>query len=146
MIITHPSKFIVKERSAPVSAPQGSLASPVLSCLYASEVLEKINANPIYSSEHLPVAPRSYVDDVGFLAISDSLEENIITLRHTLYKAEKHFNEIGMHIDPEKSDLMHFSWRKNDKKIPSADNHRRTTNCHHHPTSLHLLARVLPRP
>ena len=24
-----------------------------------------------------------------------------------------------MHIDPEKSDLMHFSWRKNDKKTPS---------------------------
>ena len=91
--------------------------SPVLSCLYASEVLEKINANPIYSSEQLPVVPRSYVDDIGFLMISDSLEENII-LRHTLYKAEKHFNEIGMHIDPEKSDLMHFSWRNNDKKSP----------------------------
>ena len=101
-----------------IGVPQGSLASPVLSCLYASEVLEKINANPIMSSESLPVTPRSYVDDVGFLAISDSLEENVIILRHTLYRAEKHFNEIGMHIDPEKSDLMHFSWRKNDKKSP----------------------------
>ena len=101
-----------------IGVPQGLPASPVLSCLYASEILEKINTNPIYSSEQLPVTPRSYVDDVGFLAISDSLEENIIILQQTLYKAEKHFNQIGMYIDPEKSDLMHFSWRKNDKKSP----------------------------
>ena len=89
-----------------IGVPQGLPASPVLSCLYTLEVLEKINANPIFTSEQLPVTPRSYVDNVGFLAISNSFEENIITLQHTLLKAEKHFHEIRMHIDPDKSDLM----------------------------------------
>jgi hypothetical protein len=42
-----------------IGVPQGSPASPVLSCPHTSEVLETLNADPIYSSEQLPVAPRS---------------------------------------------------------------------------------------
>ena len=113
-----------------VGVPQGSPASPVLSCLYASSVLEQLNNNPIFSSLNLPVGPRSYIDDVGFLAISDSLHENTILLGETLKTAQDLFNSIGMSIDPDKSDLMHFSWRRNYNASPSLHttiNHTRVT-------------------
>lgn len=70
-----------------VGVPQGSPVSPVLACLYAAEPLFKLTNNPIFSGTGHPVGPRSYVDDLAFLAISDSPGENVITLGHTLYTA-----------------------------------------------------------
>ena len=71
-----------------VGVPQGSPVSPVLACLYAAPVIRQLTDNPILSSVNLPTSPRSYVDDLAFLAISDSLAENCIILGATLQRAE----------------------------------------------------------
>jgi len=94
-----------------VGVPQGSPVSPVLACLYAAEPLRILTDNPAFSGTGLPIGPRSYVDDLAFLAISDSPDENIIMLRHTLYTAISLFAKIGMEIDPDKSELIHFTWK-----------------------------------
>ena len=67
-----------------IGLPQGSPVSPTLSCLYAAEPLQALNLSPIFSSTNHPVSPRSYIDDLRFLAISDSLSENVILLSATL--------------------------------------------------------------
>ena len=102
-----------------IRVPQGSPASPILSCLYSSEVIETFNRSFISSGLSIPISLRSYIDDVGFLAISDSLEENVITLKATLNKAQLLFTSIGMKINPDKLDLMHFSNRRGHNSSPS---------------------------
>ena len=100
-----------------VGVPQGSPVSPVLACLYSSTVLEELNLHPIFyqsDSQLLPVGPRAYVDDFGFLAISDDLETNTLLLRKSLDRAVETLTRIGMSIDPDKCDLMHFTWRRQD--------------------------------
>ena len=60
-----------------VGVPQGSPVSLVLACIYSSAVLEHLNKDPIFAetgNHPLPVGPRAYVDDFGFLAISDDLK------------------------------------------------------------------------
>ena len=101
-----------------IGLPQGSPVSPSLSCLYAAEPLQSLNSSPIFSSTNHPVGPRSYIDDLGFLAISDSLSENVILLSATLDRALSLFGSIGMSFDPDKSELMHFSWRKGPSPNP----------------------------
>ena len=101
-----------------LSILQGSPISPVLACLYAAPVLRSFMDNPDTTSI-LPVGPRSYVDDMGFLAISDSLHENTLVLERTLHRATKELESLGMSIDPTKCDLMHFSWRPRDDSSPS---------------------------
>ena len=91
-----------------VGVPQGSPVSPSLACLYASEVLERFNANPILSGLDIPCGARAYIDDFGFLAISDSLHDNTAVLKASMTKAVALFSSIGMSLDPDKSDLMHF--------------------------------------
>lgn len=98
--------------------PQGSPVSPVLACLYAAPVLHSFMTNPDTTSI-LPVGPRSYVDDMGFLAISDSLHENTLVLEWTLQQATRELDALGMSIDPTKCDLMHFSWKRSDDSSPS---------------------------
>ena len=104
--------------SIDVGVPQGSPVSPVLACLYAAEPLHILTRNLVFSGTGHPVGPRSYVDNLAFLTISDSPGENIITLRHTLYTALDLFAEIGMKIDPDKSELIHFTWRKKPQHPP----------------------------
>jgi len=107
-----------------VGVPQGSPVSPVLACLYAAEPLRILTNNPAFSGTGLPIGPRSYVDDLAFLAISDSPDENIIMLRHTLYTAISLFAKIGMEIDPDKSELIHFTWKKKPRHPTLTFSHR----------------------
>ena len=108
-----------------VGVPQGSPVSPVLTCIYSSAVLEHLNKNPIFAetgNHPLPVGPCAYVDDFGFLAISDDLETNIYMLRKTLDNTTSILTTIGMSIDPDKCDLMHFSWRRGSTTNPADSN------------------------
>ena len=96
-----------------VGVPQGSPVSPVLTCIYSSTVLEELNLHPIFyqsDTQLLPIGPRTYIDDFGFLAISDDLETNTLLLHKSLDRAVNTLTRIGMSIDPDKCDLMHFSW------------------------------------
>jgi hypothetical protein len=64
------------------------------------------------------VGPRAYVDDYGLLAIGHSHEENMIALEDAAQVLVASLDKIGLRIDPAKSDLMHFSWRKQTVEIP----------------------------
>jgi len=123
-----------------VGVPQGSPVSPVLAWLYAAEPLRILTTNPAFSGVDLPVGLRSYVDDLAFLAISDSLHENVIMLKHTLDSAIEEFGKIGMLIDPDKSELMHFSWKQNTPSPPLSFTH----GVEHEERTGRLLARTVP--
>jgi len=81
------------------------------------------------------------MDDLGFLAISDSLEHNLECLDHTLNVAELGFRDIGMSFNPDKCDLQHFSWCRKYKplKLVTRVNGTNITI----PAELHQVARIL---
>ena len=110
--------FISEPEPIHVGVPQGSPVSPVLACLYASEPLKDLVDNPVYAKTGRPVGPRAYVDDYGLLAIGHSHEENMAALEDAAQVLVASLDRIGLRIDPSKSDLMHFSWRKQTVDIP----------------------------
>jgi len=69
-------------------------------------------------TRNLPVSIRAYVDDHGLHAISNDLETNVYLLRKALESLVGTFTAIGMSIDPDKCDLMHFSWRRGETNPP----------------------------
>ena len=104
-----------------VGFPQGSPISPVLACIYSSIVLEYLNLHPIFDEtgdNSVPIAPKAYVDDFGFHAASSDLASNMVTLKETLNVAVGILTKIGMSIDPDKCDLIHFSWKRGDNESP----------------------------
>ena len=97
-----------------VGLPQGSPISPVLACLFTACLLEILNSDPIFCEPDplsLPVGPRGYVDDFGFHAIACDLETSTHILKLTLDKAVDILDCLGLTIDPDKCDLIHFTWR-----------------------------------
>ena len=104
--------FLSPIEGVAVGVPQGSPASPVLACMYSSSVMEYLYENPVYSSSSIPVCPRAYIDDLGLHVASNSLHENVLILNFVLQCTIKALARIGMSIDTDKCDLMHFSWRK----------------------------------
>ena len=111
--------FVSSPAPIHVRVPQGSPVSPTLACIYASEPLEDMLANPIFTETiKLPVSSRAYVDDYGFLAISPSTSENNHALSLVLNRLLPALDRIGLRIDPAKTDIMHFSWQKKPEPTP----------------------------
>ena len=67
---------------------------------------------------NIPLSPRSYIDNFAVLAISDSLSDNVATLSKGLMEVCNLLQNIGMSIDTEKLDLIHFTRRPKDGLIP----------------------------
>jgi hypothetical protein len=85
--------------------PQGSPVSPILFMLYLA---------PLF---HLGI-PRTrfgYADDVALLATSPSLVANSTALSESLQEALDWGATEGITFDPDKSELLHFSRRRQDQ-------------------------------
>ena len=102
-----------------VGIPQGSPVSPVLSVIYASEIITTLKEANILTTSGIPLSPRSYIDDYAVLAISCSLQDNLIALDEGLQFVVKALARIGMTCDIKKLDLQHFTRRPSDKDSPS---------------------------
>jgi len=62
--------------------------------------------------------PSIKVDDHSLHAISNDLETNVQLLKIALESLVGTFTAISMSIDPDKCDLMHFSWRRGETNPP----------------------------
>ena len=106
-------------RPIAVGIPQGSPISPVLSIIYAAEVITLLKGAKICTPSGIPLSPRSYVDDYAIMAISNSLQDNIATLSLGLDSVVDTLAHIGMTCNTTKLDLQHFTRRPSDKEFPS---------------------------
>jgi len=117
--------YISTLKAINIGLAQGLPISPVLACLYTSEPLEQMIEEPSYSTSHTntkrynwPIGPRAYVDDHGLLSIGDNWETNNEHLAKAAKRLTDLLSEIGLKIDPRKSEIMHFSVRRNEKPPP----------------------------
>jgi ribonuclease HI len=98
--------------------PQGSPVSPVLSVIYSADVIRHIRDSPdLVTEAGYPLRPLSYVDDFAILSISNSLADNAQTLGRGLEQTLSRLRDVGMTIDTDKLDLMHFT-RKTKPVLP----------------------------
>ena len=101
-----------------VGIPQGSPCSTALSVLYSAALIVLVRDHGfLHSPIGIPISPRSYVDDLGLLAISDSLSDNVTTLRKGLLVVVRKLKTMGMTIDTSKLEIQHFSRRRNDDQV-----------------------------
>ena len=96
-------------RDLDIGIPQGSPCSPVLSIIYAAEVLSDLQEADIRTSAGIPVDPKGYIDDMMLQAFSKSATDNITSLTAALEIIIASLAKIGMVIDPDKTELIHFS-------------------------------------
>ena len=84
--------------------PQSSPTSPILFALYIAPLFWMGRRNAKYG----------YADDVGLLATSPSLQANCNILTKHLQEALEWGHSEGITFDPAKSELIHFSRRRDD--------------------------------
>ena len=106
-------------RSIASGIPQGSPISPVLSVIYAAEVITTLKDANILTPTGIPVTPKSYVDDYEIAAISGELKDNVSSLNEGLNVVVNSLAKIGMTCDITKLDLQHFTRRPSDREFPS---------------------------
>jgi ribonuclease HI len=90
---------------AGVGIPQGSPISPILSSIYTSFALSALDTLP-------NVSLRAYVDDQLILATSSTLERNSVRLAEAFKVIHRRLIALGLSIDFEKTDLIHFTRSK----------------------------------
>lgn len=105
--------FLSPPRPLNTGVPQGSPVSPILSVIYSSPVSRALSATPSLSPLLLyPTTVRSYIDDFSFLAIGADTTDTTDALRLSLSDIQEQLHAIGMTMDPAKSELIHFSRRR----------------------------------
>lgn len=101
-------RLSLSPRSQPVTLPQGSPASPVLFLLYIADILLEDTRHRF-----------GYADDICFYRASKSLQSNARQLANDLNDVLNWGKENKVTIDPEKSELLHFTCAKDPGELPS---------------------------
>jgi len=96
--------------------PQGSPLSPVALSLYTADLLDIYDEKVIHDDHSLSLY--MFVDDGFLLCTSNSLEKNVTFLTREFKKIMDWMKSHGLGVDVEKSDLMHFSKRRNHNASP----------------------------
>ncbi|KAF8630230.1 hypothetical protein AX17_005467 [Amanita inopinata Kibby_2008] len=109
---------------ADAGVPQGDCLSPIISAILLSVAYKRIhNRLPLCSISI------SFVDDGNFAVASTSTVDNVLTLRKLYKKMEKLTEQLGLRIEPDKTELIHFfPWNPHsrnhlDKEIRQAPMH-----------------------
>jgi ribonuclease HI len=92
---------------AGVGIPQGSPISPILSSIYTSFALSALRTLPNMSL-------RTYMDDQLILATGSTLERNSTRLAKAFEAVQRHLTALGLSIDFDKTELIHFTRSKVD--------------------------------
>jgi ribonuclease HI len=102
---------------AGVGIPQGSPISPILSTIYTSFALSALDTMP-------NVSLRAYVDDQLILATGASIEQNATRLTEAFNAVQRRLIDLGLSIDFDKSELIHFTRARVDPlAMPAVDLH-----------------------
>ncbi|KAF8662340.1 hypothetical protein AX14_007089 [Amanita brunnescens Koide BX004] len=88
-----------------MGTPQGDCLSPIISALYLSVAIKAVFPH-IFPPK--PVRSLFFVDDGVLYTASDSLERNIRILSSTLTRLLTTLTNIGLNIEPSKTELIHF--------------------------------------
>ncbi|KAF8631513.1 hypothetical protein AX17_005077, partial [Amanita inopinata Kibby_2008] len=98
---------------AGIGIPQGSPISPILSSIYTAFILHSIKDIPNTDL-------KAYVDDNSIASVSHSLNINIECLKQSFNIIVNKLSAIGLSIDADKTELIHFPHTPGD---PSAEPH-----------------------
>src|SRR5436189_1440613 len=87
-----------------IEIPQGSSISFILFLIYIRDIFSEINSMKIRSP--------SYVDDIGLVASSETIEENCLMLQNAAEKLLQLQNQNNIQFDMKKIELIHFHTKR----------------------------------
>src|SRR5947207_8119168 len=87
-----------------IGIPQESPISPILFLIYIRDIFSEINSMQIRSP--------SYVDDIGLVASSETIEENCLMLENAAEKLLQLQNQNNIQFDMKKIELIHFHTKR----------------------------------